>query len=231
MPCDTSPSCEAEPLSTVFANCWRNLPTELKIAILSHNLVSPDGIDSYHDYHQCIDGEPQHLQVSHRRVVLDKVLHHHLSLGDDFACLTRKIFYTQNVFEICTMGFAGRTVFELPPRPTRPLIHEIRWQAGMCDGHWSALERVAAGEFGFDDLKYLTLYIRWPIVFDVCCVYSGLRAEEQRKRRKIVFKCRGRLVIEDDANRMNWVPKMLESLDTSPEEVKAWITSLVEFAE
>jgi hypothetical protein len=230
MPCDTSPSCLTEPLTKGFAHCWRNLPTELKIAILSHNLISPDGISTYRDYHQGNDQRPE-LQTYDRRFTLDNVLYHHLSLGHEIAYLTHKIFYEQNIFQIRTMGLSGRAKSELPPRPTRHLVREVRWHINMCDANWSVLERLAAGEFGFDKLRYLTLYMRWPIVYDICCVYGGLKAEEQSKRCKIVFKCRGKLVIEDDEKRKSWVDKMLKGLGTNPEDIKAWITSLVEFAE
>jgi hypothetical protein len=95
-----------------FVRRWDKLPEEIKMHILSFNLVLEDREDT------CDNGVDE--------VTLQDDLCSHLAMGPEIARLAYEVYYTQNVFLLLVIIEPMEWPLSLSPRPARPLIREVR---------------------------------------------------------------------------------------------------------
>ncbi|KAH7385469.1 hypothetical protein DE146DRAFT_759701 [Phaeosphaeria sp. MPI-PUGE-AT-0046c] len=223
-----------DPCTPNFSQLWHRLPVELKVSILSYNLLSPTGIKSYCIYHKSDDDHHHNSLVEYlkeERVTLEQDSKFYCLLFPGLARLLHQAYCTQNIF-IMQMPYIHRRKprFMLPPLGTRSLIREIRWETTLSESNWDHAQRFAAGNFAFDKCQFVTVFIMWPWFIDYPA-NTSLRPENWSERRKIVFECKGRLLFQDDDFREENVRTALAHVGTTREAIKEWIEGLVRFAQ
>ncbi|OAL03016.1 hypothetical protein IQ06DRAFT_292253, partial [Phaeosphaeriaceae sp. SRC1lsM3a] len=223
-------------MTSNFSALWHNLPTELQVSILSHNVIADDCIKSYRTYHQSNDDDRHYREVEHfnntydNRVTLDQELVLYCLLFPELAHLLHQAFSSQNVF-IIRMPLIHRTTpqFLLPPQHTRSLVREVRWETTLSKSNWSHTQHFAAGDFGFDKLQFVTIYVKYLWFID-CCASEPLKPQNWGERQPITFGCKGTLVFEVGESNEERVRKTLARVGTTLEAIKEWIGGLIHFA-
>jgi hypothetical protein len=134
-----------------FARGWSNLPVELKVEILFHNLTHTgvikhetrwNGSSSIHD------------------IILATSLRHHIALGPEFADLARQVFYEKNKFDLPQVysHTTYRHKILLPPQDVRPYIRTLTIDgANQVWSYWRVLEKLAAETLAFEHLQYVSV--------------------------------------------------------------------------
>jgi len=163
-------------LGADFVRGWNSLPEELKLHVLSFNLVDAEYI--WYDVN---------LRSRSRRFAPKLGLHKHLAMGPEIARLAQEVFYRQNEFCIKV----GRLTTRFPPPAKRMHIRRIRLCAELNVRGWETIKRMANGGYGFD------------LLAEVCVAFHcasrtvasgdllhGIPLEP------IVFTCRGSVVFE-----------------------------------
>jgi hypothetical protein len=90
-------------LGPAFAEGWDKLPDELKVRVLSCNLVAEDTISS----------EDTETDADTERVIN---FHHHLWTTPEIASLSREIYYTKNTFLLQASPHSNReTAWRIAP--------------------------------------------------------------------------------------------------------------------
>jgi hypothetical protein len=150
-PVHIEPSADLEP---AFAEGWNALPDELKIKVLSHNLLNSETID-----HGIMQYTPQ----------LRSLLHH-LRTTPAIAAHSRDLYYTHNVFSLRPTAYTVLdTQLPLPTGrycllyPTPAVNAHIRYIEFLCDldaRAWQFLLKFSNGNYGFGDIRYITLVFR-----------------------------------------------------------------------
>ncbi|KAF2033349.1 hypothetical protein EK21DRAFT_109145 [Setomelanomma holmii] len=224
LPRSPSPPSLLPQLTPAFALGWSKLPIELKTQILRHRLVSPIGISSSLTWKYITNTMP-----TTRHVTLAGRLRRHLAMGNDIASLAREVYYKHNTFIIRTSGEGLRYRVSLPPRSTRSLIRSLCIQVYLSSSNWDVLQRLAAGKYGFDELRHVTVHVRWPHRPDP--TYIGLMPEKWHRWAAISFACRGEVVFEKDMAREKegFVDRYLEGKGTDREDVERWVRGIVGF--
>jgi hypothetical protein len=86
---------------------------------------------------------------------------------------------------------------------------------------------LAAGEFGFDNVRHVEVYFKWP--YNVEPVYNSLIPSWSSRRGGITFGCRGAVTFESGENKEQFVTERLERKGTDREGIKKWIGGLEKF--
>lgn len=214
-----------DPFIADFASLWHSLPTELQLEILSHNLTSPTGIARYRVYHD----DANIAQGYFWRVTLIESLRDHLAMGDHIASLSRTVYYEQNLFVVRATTYGCRIGFPFPPRAMRPLIRRLRIEVHLCYRSWCMVQRLAAGEVGFVNLRFIDVHFLWPPWHEPA--FNWLAPREWHRREKVVFRCAGRVSFEEEEKirKKEWLTGFLGRKGTNREGLSAWITGLVTF--
>jgi hypothetical protein len=159
-------------LDVAFANGWR-LPTELKVEVLSYNLLI------HNDWIRPTSDGPNGKDFVH-----GSELRHHLALGDDFALATQ-IFYEKN-----TVSMSGR---HQPPRRVRRFVRNVivtpDLPKRLKTDNWAFLQRLNERSFGFTGLGHIT--IRLQPLHVLCGVDKCNITPEYLPENEIKFSCRG----------------------------------------
>ncbi|KAF2114315.1 hypothetical protein BDV96DRAFT_647021 [Lophiotrema nucula] len=126
------------PLDTRFVNGWNKLADELKVQILKHNL----GCRPIHHYDA--------------RVKVNSKLLPHLQMSPDIARLAEETFYKHNTFVVTPYGSHWDRRFAYPPRRVNTYIRRLSIVTDM-DSDWALLRKLARGDYGFENLRHVTL--------------------------------------------------------------------------
>ena len=105
-------------LTPTFAHLWHDLPTELQLEIISHNLTYSTEIHHSLVTHTRLYGTSSYTQ----HVTLLTTLHRHLVMGNSIALSARQTFYSSNVFVMGATTYGCRMRAAVPPPAMRPLI-------------------------------------------------------------------------------------------------------------
>ncbi|KAF2249522.1 hypothetical protein BU26DRAFT_319100 [Trematosphaeria pertusa] len=166
-------------LSPNFARGWSRLSDELKLRILSYNLV-----------------EDRPVGIMDR--ALGSIFMQHLRMTPEIATLSRDIFYKMNTFELRPRSASIRrvvspAVFDFPKPAVNAHIRKVQFIVRLRGGEWHFLRRFANGSYGFPNLQELHVYI------DQRCEYV-LRGDWDRFVQHSVgtgleFSCSGNLQV------------------------------------
>jgi hypothetical protein len=91
------------------------------------------------------------------------------------------------------------------------------------------MKRLAAGEFGFDNLRHVEVHFRWP--HSVEPAYNSLIPSSWNQRDGITFGCRGAVTFETGEKRKKVVTEYLERKGTDRGGIKNCIGALAKFTE
>ena len=161
-------------LGADFLLGWNSLPKELKLHVLSFNLV-----DNEYIWLTII------REIRSQRFTLGPDLRRHLAMGPEIAQLAQEVFYQQN--EFCIK--ARRAAFHLPHPTKRMHIRKIKLCVELDVRGWEVIQKMAAGGYGFD------LIAEVHVAF--YCAFMNAEFGEllhDVPLEPIVFTCRGTVV-------------------------------------
>jgi hypothetical protein len=192
-------SLRIEPIDSLgldFERDWNKLPEELKVHVLSFNLISNDGI--------------RRLCASPRSYVY-KSLAKHLRSTQEIANLSREIYWTKNPLLLeCTI--TPRLCQRAPLQPHPPqsrfpaypnlgvngMVKRVEFHCSANPMELAHLLRFANGDYEFQDLRYIKVvfemrYVsdRWEAAFRAALA-AGVR-----------FACEGNLRVKLERQGMN----------------------------
>jgi hypothetical protein len=139
-----SPSCSLGP---DFAKGWQKLPTELKMHVLSFNLV----LDTYVEYGTTLPAVQQ-------------VLYAHLAMGPEIAGLSLSVFYKSNRFvfsRIFTDEHDDGDPVYLAPRAYCSFIKNIHLRPYLNGRDWELMQFVLQDWKTFPNLQFIHVHFRW----------------------------------------------------------------------
>jgi hypothetical protein len=116
-------------------------------------------------------------------------------MGSPIAALAYEIYHKHNVFIVKPTSEGLRYSIALPPQSSRPLIRRLQLQVFLSQRNWDVIRRLAVGAYGFNNIRYITLYFRWPP--SPKPVYYELVQEKRHVREAIRFACKGEVVFEE----------------------------------
>jgi hypothetical protein len=172
-----------KPLGPSFVAGWYKLPPELKMEVLSHELILDHELSHYQDYElsRC-----QNYFISHMLPFL--------RISPETATLTQTVFYENNTFRLSsgiyiTQEYKHFHTFAYPKPSINNLISRISFIMNEMnygiDYDIPFLSKIANGEYGFRNLKEITVRIGSTL--------SNLCRRELGRcfREKVEFGCSG----------------------------------------
>ncbi|KAF2634733.1 hypothetical protein P280DRAFT_523831 [Massarina eburnea CBS 473.64] len=131
-------------LTSAFANGWNNLPVELKLHVLSFDLVLDKPIDSV-----TLEDNPK----------LRENLFNYLRMGPEIATLARIQFYYMNEWEVSLWKGHNSYFWRYKNPGTNHLLRRLTVSLSKGFEHWIWLANLAAGGYGFRNQSHVTLCI------------------------------------------------------------------------
>ncbi|KAF2824632.1 hypothetical protein CC86DRAFT_371199 [Ophiobolus disseminans] len=195
-------------LGDAFAVGWNKLSDEIKLRILSCNLLSDDPLHSKR-LHDARDNLGRSYTI---RPEFDK----HLAMGADIARLAHDVFYRGNHFALFVRN---GTVF-LPPSASRSLIREITILASPTEEDWFVLEQFSKRANGFVNIWSIVVALSWP-------GHYSLDEYLHPPQHAIHFACNGVLRVLN--NSLYVQPHQLRSHVERRERLEASIRSWITF--
>lgn len=183
MPSSRSLPAYTEPLTRAFACGWLKLPVELRLKIL--------GIMMCADYES---GQGKRRDVVRWVTFADK-LRRYLSMGPFIASFAFDVYYKHNLFTIRTEVVPEQMEqpIWLPPSRCRPLIRRLRIDLVLEIDVWVFVDKVASGEYGFDNIQHISVNFRWLTRAASSTRYRRflLQFAQEGNEEPIVFNCKG----------------------------------------
>jgi hypothetical protein len=144
-------SAELPPLTEDFAHGWRSLLDELKIEVLSHNLV--------------LDQLIFNLRVKSDWIEVDEceiTYLHHMALGPEIASLAQAVFFEKDTIG-ADLDYPHERLL-LPPRHVCRYIRRMVWPMIyiLMPENWFWLEQLAKGAYGFTGLQHIQIDVDCP---------------------------------------------------------------------
>jgi hypothetical protein len=224
-----------EVLDERFGKGWRSLPNELKLEILSLDPRLNGNVKRRNKKYTPGQQAGWKTLLRYRKMEseLDKPpnMKNYAPIGS----IAAQIFYATHHFHIEGIDYQGSGVTGMVsldsmffPKPdVNQWIKFLTLNVPMDRLGWSRLQRLARGEFGFNDLKYLTVGIMQTVYYDsndstVKDYITGKLAHRKLSQYKpVVFKCEGKVTYSRD-------PAMLIDFDGSDElsEVDAFVRQM-----
>ena len=127
-------------LSSRFARGWSALPTELKLAILRHNLIYSSVI------------WPRNANQ-----VMHKSLFPYLRMTPEIASLSRALFFAENTFIVSALQEELSMFRDFPPVSVRPLIRKVTLLTWLELGDRETIEAIADKRLGFQGLAHVNI--------------------------------------------------------------------------
>ncbi|KAJ4360851.1 uncharacterized protein N0V89_001418 [Didymosphaeria variabile] len=128
-------------LGPLFVRHWENLPEELRVMIITQNMIA------YPVRQGC-------------RYPMDLItkLFPHCRMTPHIARMATEAFYRNNEFLIqLNSGMPNR----YPPAPLNCLIRRLHLTMYICRSHCTFLRKLSEGRLGFGSLRYLRIKISW----------------------------------------------------------------------
>jgi hypothetical protein len=166
-----------EELRDGFACGWNMLPEELKMRVLSFNLV---------------EIKPIAKDESGRSATSRSNLCKHLAMGPEIARLALEVYYTKNRFALEAQS--GR--IQLPPLAVRSLIRSVILTVRCGTGPWRTVESFASGKYRLTNVLYIVVRFNY---FWLAPPVSRLLI--QLRKRPVHFEYKGRVEIEANPDR------------------------------
>ncbi|CAI6333548.1 unnamed protein product [Periconia digitata] len=148
---DTFDIIPAVPLNSSFREGWYKLPDEIKLMILS---FAGDTI------YETDDNEMWDVfKYSDVMDIPNSVLAKFLRCRGDIARLGREAFYRVHTFQVCL----DEHKFFYPKQSVNQFIRYLEIKVGVYLEYdqWRKLKDLAAGSYGFGNLKYIELIVVW----------------------------------------------------------------------
>lgn len=128
-------------LSPGFARGWSTLPTELKLAILRHNLVYAAAI-----------------WPSNANAVLRDTLLPYLRITGEIARLARAVFFEENTFVLLACPDTGNAVGSLlPPLSVRSMVRRVTLMIWLDRREREMIDKLARNDLGYSTLGFVEI--------------------------------------------------------------------------
>lgn len=158
-------------LGANFAHGWDKLPNELKVRILSFNLISyiPINAKSIAVCQETQNSKCRRTSHSHPRPgrkSCSETLIHHLAMGSEIAEISKEIYYGRNIFYLEPTVIRGglsppSMSFVFPPRAVNSHVRHIIISISIKDQEWDILTDLSSGVMGFGNLVKLEIIFSW----------------------------------------------------------------------
>ncbi|KAF9691051.1 hypothetical protein EKO04_011204 [Ascochyta lentis] len=125
-------------LSPGFTRGWSRLPTELKLAILRHNITYPSAI-----------------WPANANTAMQASLFPHLRMTPEIAYLSRSLFFAENTFIILSGQDELSLIHGFPPVSVRPLMRRVKLILSLAPYEWETVNTIAQKSHGFERLTYV----------------------------------------------------------------------------
>ncbi|KAF2635716.1 hypothetical protein P280DRAFT_553574 [Massarina eburnea CBS 473.64] len=159
-------------INSDFVQGWNKLPDELRVRILGSGIRGVAG----HWIQTTLSSSIHEGDFVNGPLVIDDIsparlwkycLFPYLKMTPEIATLSKEIYYKTNIFHIgaprtISPRMRGLTTYLRYPSPAvNHYIRNIRMSIDMSPSHWKFLERLAGGAYGFANVNYVQVNLRW----------------------------------------------------------------------
>ncbi|KAF2635717.1 hypothetical protein P280DRAFT_522837 [Massarina eburnea CBS 473.64] len=136
-------------LDPEFAVGWNKLPDELKVRILTYNVICEDKVSFNDQWGYTMGG--------------NKDIISYCLMTPEIATLAREIFYSKNIFHVKALPLfewiGERRTLPLPPRSSLGLIRRLEVAVRVIGWEFTKLRKLTDGRWGFHNLQHIKLTV------------------------------------------------------------------------